>query len=109
MFLLTRPPSSHNKSHPGPSPEILNSLTPYPLIFTSTWCSLALHENNDQTWLQKINKTEENWSIQYLLAFYFSIVTMVTVGYGDITPASNIEYCLSIMTMLIGCGVFGYT
>lgn len=37
------------------------------------------------------------------------IVTMITVGYGDITPVSNLEKILCIFTMMISCGVFGYT
>lgn len=34
---------------------------------------------------------------------------MITIGYGDIAPISNIEKLISIITMLISCGVFGYT
>ena len=34
---------------------------------------------------------------------------MITVGYGDITPQTNAEMIQCIITMLICCGVFGYT
>jgi len=34
---------------------------------------------------------------------------MLTVGFGDISPASNLEKSLSVFTMFISCGVFGYT
>jgi hypothetical protein len=34
---------------------------------------------------------------------------MVTVGYGDITPATKWEKLVGIITMLFTCGVFGYT
>lgn len=34
---------------------------------------------------------------------------MVTVGYGDVTPVNNVEKLLSICTILIACGVFGYS
>ena len=38
------------------------------------------------TWMDKNGITNDSWWSQYLHAYYFSTVTMVTVGYGDITP-----------------------
>ena len=34
---------------------------------------------------------------------------MITVGYGDITPVSNPEILISIISMLISCGVFAFS
>ena len=34
---------------------------------------------------------------------------MITVGYGDITPANVYEICYSMMFMLVCCGVFAYS
>ena len=34
---------------------------------------------------------------------------MITVGYGDVLPANTYEKILCIFTMLIACGVFGYS
>jgi len=34
---------------------------------------------------------------------------MTTVGYGDITPNSELEHIFIIFMMLISSGVFGYT
>ena len=42
-------------------------------------------------------------------AYYFSTVTMVTVGYGDILPVNNQEIILCISNIFIACGVFGYS
>ncbi|EGR33586.1 hypothetical protein IMG5_048560 [Ichthyophthirius multifiliis] len=36
-------------------------------------------------------------------------VTMVTVGYGDITPLNVYEKQLSILTILIACGIFAFS
>ena len=33
---------------------------------------------------------------------------MITVGYGDITPMTELEVWCSIVTMLITCGMFAY-
>lgn len=33
---------------------------------------------------------------------------MCTVGYGDITPQNNNELLLSIITILVTCGVYAY-
>ena len=33
---------------------------------------------------------------------------MTTVGYGDIIPITKTEKIYSMMSMLIGCGVFAY-
>ena len=52
---------------------------------------------------------EKDWYIKYLNAFYFSTVTMATVGYGDITPQTHFEKLQCIFTMFICCGVFAYT
>jgi len=33
---------------------------------------------------------------------------MVTVGFGDVVPNSNLERLFSIFSMLFSCGVYGY-
>lgn len=33
---------------------------------------------------------------------------MITVGYGDVTPQTPFEKIISILSMLLSCGVFGY-
>ena len=47
--------------------------------------------------------------VQYVHAFYFSAVTMVTVGYGDILPNNPYEMTVSCITIMLSCGVFAYS
>jgi voltage-gated potassium channel len=44
----------------------------------------------------------------YLRALYWSITTLATVGYGDITPSTNTEMLYAILVMILGVGVYGY-
>ncbi len=43
-----------------------------------------------------------------MIGYYFAIVTMITVGYGDITPISEAARLFTIITMLISTLFFSY-
>ncbi len=47
---------------------------------------------------------------QYILAFYWCVTTITTIGYGDITPNHdrNIELLYTMGAQLMGAGAFGY-
>ena len=36
-------------------------------------------------------------------------MTMITVGYGDITPVNDIEHICASGTMFLACGVFAFS
>jgi len=44
---------------------------------------------------------------QYLRAFYWTITTITTIGYGDITPNTNNEIVYVIIIELIGAAMYG--
>ena len=46
--------------------------------------------------------------MHYLRALYWTITTLATVGYGDITPANGTQMLYAIMAMLFGVGLYGY-
>ena len=70
-------------------------------ILTST-----INDSTDGTWLEDFNQlpTIE----QYLTSFYFTIETVTTVGYGDVSIKTPIEKIFTIFTMLIGVIVFTF-
>ena len=49
-----------------------------------------------------------DWLTQYIIAYYFTIVTMITVGYGDITPKTDNTRLITIFIMVFSSALFGY-
>lgn len=44
----------------------------------------------------------------YSYAIYWSVTTLTTVGYGDITPQNFSQRLFAIMVMIVGAGSYGY-
>lgn len=45
---------------------------------------------------------------QYVDAVYWAITTLTTVGYGDITPSTNLAKLFTMSIMVLGVGVYGF-
>ncbi len=70
--------------------------------------SFQMTMGEDRTWIVYYKLIDENWLVRYVNCFYFIIVTMVTVGYGDMAPQNHIEKVFICFLVLFGCGLFGY-
>lgn len=44
----------------------------------------------------------------YLTCLYWAIMTLSTIGYGDVTPVTDAERAIAIVGMGIGAGVYAY-
>lgn len=57
--------------------------------------------DNPDNWIRVAGIDEIPKGERYMTSLYFSFSTMATVGYGDITPQTNLEKVYSILGMLI--------
>lgn len=73
------------------------------------WYIIGSTYFTQETWITKANLIDESWISKYITSLYWALVTMLSVGYGDIVPTNNSEKIVCILTMLVGFSVFGYT
>ncbi len=50
----------------------------------------------------------EDTTTTYIKALYWSITTLTTVGYGDITPETNLQIIYTMIVQILGVGIYGY-
>ncbi|ETN09046.1 hypothetical protein F442_08697 [Phytophthora nicotianae P10297] len=78
-------------------------------VFSCVFAYLAFHDD-DQLEFALSSRTLQDSEVKtrYIAAFYWSMMTMTTVGYGDITVKTNAGRLFSIAAMIVGAGVFAY-
>ena len=85
-----------------------------------TWCFVATYaqEQNpeyDKTWRDALADGKltgdiytDSVAATYLAASHFAIMTITSVGYGDVAPQNRVEYMVAIALQVIGTLVFTY-
>lgn len=63
---------------------------------------VASKMNVENNWVQSIGIERESALVKYVNAFYFACTTMLTIGYGDISPKSLEEKMMTIIIEIVG-------
>ncbi|CAD8099542.1 unnamed protein product [Paramecium sonneborni] len=84
------------------------------VLFWSHWLGCIFHfiaqsEDSNYNWLVIYGIYEEPWQIRYVNSVYWAVTTMITVGYGDLSPQTPTERLFGVFFLLIACGVFSFT
>ena len=64
--------------------------------------------NPTKNWIINYGIQEENNKIKYIYSLYWTIVTIMTVGYGDITPQNEYEVLFASFTIIFGCVLYAF-
>ena len=66
-------------------------------------------ETYETNWIQTYVPEKSHWLVTYVYSMYFILMTMTTVGYGDIVPKNPIENSFVLIVMIVCSALFGYT
>ncbi len=73
------------------------------------WFLIAVIEGlPDSSWVVRCGIEASQPAAQYVRSLYWTITTMTTVGYGDITPVRTAEYIASMVVMLLGASMYAF-
>ncbi len=78
------------------------------LFFFFVWIAVSSHWISCG-WLHLRGMDHEITGISnYVKSLYWTVTTLTSVGYGDITPDSNLQMIYAMVVQVLGFSVFGY-
>jgi len=76
--------------------------------FACLWYITYYIEDAAENWITSGGFEEYNTFDSYIASWYFSVMTMSTIGYGDISPVTSAERIVACIMMLVGAGIYAY-
>jgi hypothetical protein len=72
------------------------------------WYLTAVLTASDDVWVNRYGFQDYSDFDLYLLSIYYTLITLTTVGYGDISSVTLGEQILSILYMFFGVAFYSY-
>lgn len=76
--------------------------------FACMWYITYYIEDAEENWITSGGFEKYNTFDSYIASWYFSVMTMSTIGYGDISPVTSAERIVACIMMLVGAGIYAY-
>ncbi|KAF4320283.1 hypothetical protein BBO99_00005707 [Phytophthora kernoviae] len=64
--------------------------------------------DDEDGWVNSMGLLDKGLYEKYVTSFYWAIMTMTTVGYGDVHPTTTRERIFAIVAMVVGAWIFAY-
>ena len=78
----------------------------YWLLLTAHWLACGWLALGGNTTLA--NQVAVDGYRRYLRALYWSVTTLSTIGYGDLTPQTDAQIAFTMVAMFLGVAIYGY-
>lgn len=74
------------------------------------WYFVAKLENfGPDSWVVRHGIMDDSDGSKYIASIYWSLTTLTTIGFGDITPGTSLERFFTIIWMMFGVGFYSFT
>ena len=77
-------------------------------IMSCLWYFITSFEENSNNWVIKLGYLDKSNFEKYIICVYWTLTTMTTVGYGDITAISSNEKIYNILNMGFGVVIYSF-